>query len=127
VTVATYVPLDIEMTVCVKPGYLAGHVKAELLDLFSNGVLPDGRLGFFHPDNLTFGNGIMISKLIALAHSATGVENVIVTRLQRYREPPGRELADGILPIGPLEIARLDNDLNSPENGKIAFNMTGGR
>lgn len=127
VTAATYVPLDVEMRVCVKPSYLAGHVKAELLDLFSNRVLPDARLGFFHPDNLTFGSGIMISKLIALAHSATGVENVIVTRLQRYREPPGRELADGILPIGPLEIARLDNDLNSPENGRIAFNMTGGR
>jgi hypothetical protein len=47
--------------------------------------------------------------------------------LQRYREPAGRELADGILQVGPLEIARLDNDRNSPENGKIAFKMIGGR
>lgn len=127
VTRATYVPLDIEMRVCVKPDYLIGHVKAELLDVFSNRVLPDGRLGFFHPDNLTFGAGIMISKLVALAHSVTGVENVVVTRLQRYREVAGRELADGILKIGPLEVARLDNDVNSPENGKIAFTMRGGR
>ncbi|HEU4768766.1 MAG TPA: putative baseplate assembly protein, partial [Pyrinomonadaceae bacterium] len=127
VTRATYVPLDIEMRVCIKPDYLTGHVKAELLDVFSNRVLPDGRLGFFHPDNLTFGAGIMISKLVALAHSVTGVENVIVTRLQRYREVAGRELGDGILKIGPLEVARLDNDLNSPENGKIAFTMMGGR
>jgi hypothetical protein len=121
------VPLDIEMTVCVKPDYLKGHVLAELLDLFSNRVLPDGRLGYFHPDNLTFGSGIMISKLVALAHSVTGVENVVVTKLQRYREVPGRELVDGILKIGPLEIARLDNDRNSPENGRIAFTMGGGR
>lgn len=127
VTRATYVPLDIEMKVCVKPDYLTGHVKAELLDVFSNRVLPDGRLGFFHPDNLTFGSGVMISKLIAFAHSVTGVDNVVVTKLQRFREPAGRELADGILKIGPLEIARLDNDLNSPENGKIAFTMMGGR
>jgi hypothetical protein len=127
VRVATYVPLDIELTVCVKPGYLAGHVKADLLGLFGKQVLPDGRLGFFHPDNLTFGSGIMASKLVALAQSVTGVENVIVTRLQRYREPAGRELADGILQVGPLEIARLDNDRNSPENGKIAFKMIGGR
>jgi hypothetical protein len=127
VTRATYVPLDIELKVCVKPGYLAGHVKAELLGLFSKHVLPDGRLGFFHPDNLTFGSGIMVSKLVALAQSVTGVENVIVTRLQRYREVASRELADGILPIGALEIARLDNDPNSPENGKIAFKMVGGR
>lgn len=127
VTRATYAPLDIEMRVCVKPDYVTGYVKAELLDVFSNRVLPDGRLGFFHPDNLTFGSGIMVSKLVAVAHSVTGVENVIVTRLQRYREAAGRELADGILKIGPLEVPRLDNDLNSPENGKIAFTMMGGR
>jgi predicted phage baseplate assembly protein len=127
VRAATYVPIDLELTVCVKPDYLAGHVKAELLGLFGKQVLPDGRLGFFHPDNLTFGSGIMVSKLVALAQSVTGVENVIVTRLRRYREAAGRELADGILPVGPLEIARLDNDRNSPENGTIAFKMIGGR
>ena len=127
VTAATYVPLDIELSVCVKPDYLAAHVKADLLDLFSTRVLPDGRLGFFHPDNLTFGTGVMVSKVVAVAQSVTGVENVMVTRLQRYREVAGRELADGILPIGSLEIARLDNDLSSPENGKIEFQMMGGR
>jgi hypothetical protein len=124
---AIYIPIDLELTVCVKPGYLTGHVKAELIDLFSTRVLPDSRLGFFHPDNLTFGSGIMISKLVALAQSVTGVENVIVTRLKRYSEPEGRELADGILPVGTLEIARLDNDRNSPENGVLAFQMSGGR
>ncbi|MEK6336379.1 MAG: putative baseplate assembly protein, partial [Acidobacteriota bacterium] len=126
VRAATYVPIDLELTVCVKPDYLTGHVKAELIDLFSTRTLPDG-LGFFHPDNLTFGSGIMVSKLVALAQSVTGVENVIVTRLRRYREAAGRELADGILRLGPLEIARLDNDRNSPENGTLAFQMNGGR
>jgi hypothetical protein len=55
------------------------------------------------------------------------VENVVVTRLQRLNEAAGRELADGILRLGPREIARLDNDPNSPENGKIEFVMGGGR
>ncbi len=127
VRAATYVPIDLELAVCVKPDYLTGHVKAELIDLFSTRTLPDGRLGFFHPDNLTFGFGIMVSKLVALAQSVTGVENVIVTRLRRYREAAGRELADGILRLGPLEIGRLDNDRNSPENGTLAFQMKGGR
>jgi len=124
---ATYVAIDLELTVCVKPDYLTGHVKAELIDLFSTRRLPDGRLGFFHPDKLTFGSGIMVSKLVALAQSVTGVENVIVTRLRRYREAAGRELTDGILRLGPLEIARLDNDRSSPENGTIAIQMKGGR
>jgi Baseplate J-like protein len=126
-TKAIYVPLDIELTICVKPGYLSGHVKADLMDLFSNRLLADGRKGFFHPDNLTFGAGIMVSKLVALARSVTGVENVVATRLQRFDQPAGRELADGILKTGSIEIARLDNDRQSPENGKIKFNMVGGR
>lgn len=124
---ADYVPLDIAMTVCVKPHYLRGHIKAGLLDLFSNRVMPDGRLGFFHPDNLTFGAGIMVSKLVALAQSVTGVENVVATRLQRLGGVAGRELADGILQLGPREIARLDNDPVFPENGKIEFTLGGGR
>jgi predicted phage baseplate assembly protein len=124
---AEYVALDIAMTVCVKPGCLRGHIKADLLELFGNRALLDGRLGYFHPDNLTFGTGVLVSKLVATAQSVAGVENVVVTRLQRLNEPAGRELADGILRLGPREIARLDNDLNSPENGKIEFVMGGGR
>ncbi|MGH9855197.1 MAG: putative baseplate assembly protein, partial [Blastocatellia bacterium] len=120
---AVYVPLEIEMTVCVKPGYLRGHIKAALLDRFSNRLLIDGALGFFHPDSLTFGDGVLISKLVATAQSVTGVENVVVTKLQRYRELPGTELEDGILKITPLEIARLDNDPDFPENGTIKFNF----
>ena len=41
---ARYVPLDIAMTVCVKPTFLRGHVEADLLNVFSNRALPDGRL-----------------------------------------------------------------------------------
>jgi hypothetical protein len=124
---AGYVPLDIEMVVCVKTDFLRGHVKAELLDRFSNRILPDGTPGYFHPDNLTLGEGVMVSKLVATAQSVTGVENVVVTKLQRYQEQPGRELADGILKLGPTEIARLDNDPDFPENGVIKFDMKGGR
>ena len=124
---ANYVSLDIEMNVCVLPHYLRGHVKAALLDLFSNRVLPGGKLGFFHPDNLTFGVSIAASKLVAAAQAVTGVQSVSVTRLQRLFEGPKHELPNGILPIGPLEIARLDNDPSFPENGKLTLVMGGGR
>lgn len=124
---AQYVSLDIKLTVCVLSDYLRGHVKAALLDLFSNRRLADGRLGFFHPDALTFGEGVMLSKLVALARSAPGVEDVQVNRLQRYKEAPNHEIENGILPLGPLEIARLDNDPNLPENGVLELEMEGGR
>jgi hypothetical protein len=124
---ARYVPLDIAMTVCVLPHYLRGHIKAALLDLFSNRTLPDGRRGFFHPDNLTFGEGIHLSKLVEAAQAVSGVESVTMTKLERLFEGPNRELENGILPLGPLEIARLDNDPNFPEHGRLVSDVRGGR
>ncbi|HEX2740566.1 MAG TPA: hypothetical protein VHM69_08975, partial [Rubrobacter sp.] len=127
VTQAQYVPLDIMLEVCVLPSFLRGHVKAALLDHFSNRTLPDGRRGFFHPDNLSFGDGIFLSRLIATAQAVPGVESVVVTRLQRLFETPNREIEAGVLSLSPFEIARLDNDPSSPENGQFRLEMRGGR
>jgi hypothetical protein len=133
---AQYVPLDLVLTVCVLPQYLRGHVEAALADVFSNRVLPDGQLGFFHPDKLTFGEGIYVSRIVAAAQAVAGVQNVQVTRLESLEigEPaPGAEAAKeevpprGVLPLGPFEIARLDNDPSFPENGRLTLDMRGGR
>ena len=124
---AHYVPLDIEMTVCVLPDHLRGHVKAALLDVFSNRIQPDGQLGFFHPDNLTFGEGVTLSRLVAVAQAVPGVESVIVTKLERRYEGPNGEIESGLLRLAPFEIARLDNDPSFPEHGRLTLNMRGGR
>lgn len=124
---ARYVSLDVALTVCVLPHYLRAHVKAELLDLLSNRNLPAGGRGFFHPDNLSFGEGIFLSRLTALAQSVTGVENVKVTRLQRLYEGSNGEIEKGVLTLGRLEVARLDNDRSFPEHGRLVLDMRGGR
>jgi hypothetical protein len=98
-----------------------------LLDLFSSRVLAGGRKGFFHPDNLSFGEGIYLSRLIATAQAVEGVESVVVTRLERLGEGPNREIEFGLLPLGPLEVAQVDNDPSLPENGKFTLKMGGGR
>jgi len=124
---ARYVPLKIELIVCVLPDYLRGHVKAALLDAFSNRQLPDGSLGFFHPDNLSFGEGVFLSKLVAAAAALPGVENVKVKTLERLFEGDNGEIASGVLPFGPLEVARLENDPGFPENGVLNLELRGGR
>lgn len=127
VVAAQYVPLNIEMIICVQPHFLRGHVKAALLDVFSNRVLPGGKRGFFHPDNLTFGQGIAVSKLVAAAQAVPGVQNVKVNVLERLFEGPNGELDKEFLSIGPREIAQLDNDRSFPERGKLVLTMEGGR
>jgi hypothetical protein len=127
ITRARHVPLKVTLTVCVLPGHLRGHVKAQLRELLGTRQLPDGRLGFFHPDNLTFGDGIYVSKLVAVARSVAGVENAVVHELQRYGERAHGEIESGVLPLGPFEVARLDSDPNAPEQGVLELNMVGGR
>jgi hypothetical protein len=121
------VPLEIELLVCVKEHYLRGHVQAALLDLFSNRRLPDGTLGFFHPDRLSFGDDVYLSAVAAVAQAVEGVQNVEVRRLERLQEGPNQELQNGVLPLSPYEIARLDNDPSRPENGRLTLMMRGGR
>jgi hypothetical protein len=127
VVLSEYAPLDLALTICVKPGYLAGHVKAALLERFSNRRLPGGALGFFHPDNLTFGEGVRLSQIVAVAQAVAGVESVIVERCHRLFESDISVLEQGILHLEPMEVVRLDNDPNFPENGKLELIMKGGR
>ncbi len=131
---ARYVPLTVKVSVCVLPDYLRGHVEGAVLDVLSNRRLADGRLGFFHPDNLTFGDGIYVSRLLATVQAVPGVMDVTVNELERFEnsEPDvdieGEEVpANSVLALGAMEIARLDNDPDYPENGRLVVYMRGGR
>ena len=127
VVAARYVPIEIAMTICVEAHFLRGHVEAALLDIFRSGLRSNGEPGFFHPDNLTFGDSIYLSRLVAAAQAIEGVESVQVTKLERLFEAPNYEIELSVLPIGRLEVARLDGDPINPENGKLKLNLKGGR
>ncbi|MXM63596.1 putative baseplate assembly protein [Streptomyces sp. HUCO-GS316] len=116
------VPLDIALTVCAAPGHQHGQILAELYQ-----VLGTGRRGFFHPDALTFGDPVRLSRLVAVAAAVPGVESVQVTRLRRLFEQDRGEREDGVLRLGPLEIASCDNDPDRPENGLLAISLGGAR
>lgn len=122
-----YVPLKVEMQVCVKKEYFRSAVKEALLHLFSNRTLPDGTPGMFHPDNFTFGQSVHISPFIAAAQSVSGVASVKVTAFQRQENPNDEALKEGELKLGRLEIARLDNDPNFPDMGVFKLRMEGGK
>src|SRR5262249_28108617 len=124
---AVYVPVKLELQVCVLPDYQRGHVAGALLDVFSDRRLPGGKLGFFHPDNLTFGESITVSSIVAAAMLVTGVECATVTSLHPLFESPNHELQNGVLPIANNEIAQLDNDPNFPEHGVLKITARGGR
>ncbi|MFP5261562.1 MAG: putative baseplate assembly protein [Blastocatellia bacterium] len=122
-----YVSLEIEMIVCVKRNYFTSDVKAALLEVFSNRILPNGRRGVFHPDNFTFGQTVYISSLYAAAQEVAGVDSVDITKFQRQGVNSNEALDAGKLELGRLGIARLDNDPDFRERGFFNLIMRGGR
>ncbi len=121
------VPLDLSLDVCVGRDYFRGQVLAALLERFGTRLLPDGRRGFFHPDEWTFGQPVYLSRIYAAAAEVAGVESVAVKRFQRWGRPAGTEIQDGVLAVGRLEIAELANDPNFQENGRLELAMGGGK
>jgi hypothetical protein len=121
-----FVSLDIALDVCVTPDSLRSEVKQALLEALGNRDLPDGRRGFFHPDSFTFKQPVYLSQVVAAAMGVPGVQSVSPTRFQRWGQEPAGELPAGRISFERLEIARLDNDANAPENGRIDLVMQGG-
>ncbi|WP_431819302.1 putative baseplate assembly protein [Burkholderia sp. F1] len=128
-----YVPLDLGLSVCVMPGYQRAHVKAALLDVLGDGVLPDGRLAMFAPDSQAFGQGVYVSRIVAAAQAVAGVTDVRVTRLRAYvpntpapTATPDDVPPNGVLTLGPSQIARLDARPGGRRQGRLTLLMRGG-
>lgn len=129
-----FVPLVIELDVCAAAGYFPSDVEQALYRALSRQRFVDGTLGFFHPDNFTFDQPIYLSRLYAAVERVAGVESVAVLRFaQRYEADPDparpatrRNLNRGYIDAGRLEIIRLDNDPNFPENGLLSITVRGG-
>jgi hypothetical protein len=121
------VSLEMDIDVCVEPSYFRDQVRRGLLEVLSNGELPDGSTGLFHPDRFSFGQTIYLSPIYAAVRRVAGVASSRITRFHRQGQEEARSLAEGFLKLERLEIARLDNDPNAPEHGVLRLNLRGGK
>jgi predicted phage baseplate assembly protein len=127
---AVYVPIELTVEFRVTGGRRASDVQQALQQALSNGPLPGGRTGFFHPDNFSFGDNLYVSRVFAAVMAVPGIESAQITRLARqHASQPDRDtvtnLRQGFLAIGPGEIVRLDNDRNFPEHGTLTIRGRG--
>ncbi|MEU9167435.1 putative baseplate assembly protein [Streptomyces sp. NPDC048420] len=122
-----FAALDVVLRVCVGPDYHRSDVAAALLERLGPGRLADGRRAFFHPDNLTFGAPVVLSALLAAAHEVAGVVFVEPVTFRRRATARRATVPVAELPMGHLEIARLDNDPDFPDRGTLTLELEGGR
>lgn len=135
-----YVPLDVKLVLCAHSGYWIEDLRFVLEREFSDEWLPDGRPGFFHPDLWSFGQSLHASQLIGRALAVQGVERVLRASIRRFNPGVGGGLVTvtlqpGDLPealvekldIGAFEILVVANDPDRLAQGRISFEIHGGR
>ncbi len=121
-----YVPLDIAMLFFPQTGFSPGEVESRVRQELGASVLPDGRRGFFHPDEFSFSDPVYLSRLYARVQSVPGVWYTYISvfkRLEGGLDPDYVELRTDLkvdaLPMGANEIARCDSDPDFPERGFV--------
>ena len=123
----TFVPLELELELCVAPGYFRADVAAAVAEALSTRTLRGGRRGLFHPENLTFGSPVHLSRIYAAVEAVPGVDTAVVRVFRRYGRESAGELEAGVLPLARGEIAQLENDPNFLERGVLRLVALGGK
>jgi hypothetical protein len=121
-----YRPLLLELDVTLAPGTIRRQIAHHLARLLSSGWLHDGTPALFNPANLAFATPVYSSPIIAAVHAVTGIDAVTLSQFGFLDETAAGSVASE-LPLGTLEIARLDNDPTQPEHGYALVSLTGGR
>lgn len=126
VRAADYVPLEIDIEICIARGHFRGEVLQEVALRLSNQTYAPGKNGFFHPLAFSFGEPVYLSRLVAAVEAVEGVSSTRVTLFKRYWEIEGDELERGVIEMGDFEIALLSNDPSLAEQGVLRLTAVGG-
>jgi hypothetical protein len=118
---AAYLALQLELRVCASPGLTSDDVR-RAVELKVT--------AFFGPDRFSFGDPVYISRLYEAVMSVPGVAStVILTLAPLHSADPARDtaasLGRGHLVVAPDLVARLDNDPDFPEHGRLTVHVGG--
>jgi len=114
------VSLQLALHVCVADDHFRADVRQRLEALFSS-------RGVFAPDSFSFGQTVWLSPLLAAARGVPGVASVEARVFGRQGSSDPLPLTDGRVRLARREIARLDNNPNFPEHGKLTLALHGGK
>jgi hypothetical protein len=120
-----FVPLKIDVSVCIDSEHWPRDVLFVVQQELSDGFTRDGRMAFFNPDRWTFGQSLHVSELEGVIQQIEGVDHVISVKLQRWDAAtpgPGYEIT-----VRANEIILVQNDPDHMEKGSIEVHLEGGR
>jgi hypothetical protein len=120
-----FIPLEINMKLCIHQDYWVEDIRNLLEQTFSDGYSPDGEMAFFHPDRWTFGQELRASQIIGAVQKVQGVDHVLSLKMNRMNETKSKSI--DVLSVRSNEIIQVKNDRDHREKGYIYFDIKGGR
>lgn len=117
-----YVPLEVELIVCVKTGFLRHKVRDRVLAELRPGT--SDRQGWFHPDRLSFGDQVRLGDLLAVVAAIPGVKTAKAVTFRKRVDVNGASVTP-ILRFGVTEVPRMDADPDYPEHGSLSVRVVG--
>ena len=118
--------LDLEIHICVAPSSYKGEVKEAVLETLFGKRGIRAHLGFFSPDNWTFGDPLLRARLEAAIQEVPGVRAVEEIYIRRRSWFAKRLFDELVYSVAPDEIIRVENDPQLPERGAVRLVMEGG-
>ena len=97
------------------------------MQVLGNQRLPNDQEGLFAPDTFTFGQTVYLSPIYAAARKVAGVTSVTATVFEPQGVKSKAFAANGEIPLGPLQIALMDNDPSYPNHGQLTLVLKGGK
>lgn len=123
---ARYCPLHLALLVEVQPEHFARDVRRAVEQALA-GTPSAGRAALFGAGSYRFGQAVYLSELYAAVMAVAGVHAVTVTRFKRLGDRYRDDAARGFIAVGPLEVARCDNDPAATEFGVLHVRTCGGK
>jgi len=122
-----YVSLSVALTVCVAPGYFQRDVQKTLMQVLGSGSLATGTPALFNPCNFQLGQAVYLSPIYQAARQVAGVQSISADTFEPQGMNTSIYLQKGFIPMGPFQVARMDNDPSLPANGQLQLTMMGGK
>ena len=123
-----FVNLDLVITLCLSRDAFPGQVRVRVLEaLFGTGY-GSGRqqVGFFDPDNFTFGTPLRRSALEAAVVSVAGVEAVTGIQIRAHGATEFKQFESLAFEVADDELVRVENSDLRPERGSLTLELEGG-
>ncbi len=126
--ITDFMPINMQLVASVEidSAFPQQATLAKVQAALSPAVNPDGTIGFFAFERLSFGESLHLSAVYAQLQSVPGVKDALITTFRRLDTDTDPTTVRDSIFIRPTELGVILNDPSQPDKGSLTISGTGG-